>query len=340
MPHEISIDVPTVMSFTVGSVSSVVLSAGKSYQFMVRAVNYCISTRPTTICLGDFSPVAVFTVRAPRAPLAPLAPYRSGNSLLGTPGLNNAVVVIRWAPPVDNGGSPITNYFLSYGAPGSPYTEINVGIPLLNPTAFTQTLEYSVGNLTDGVAYRFFVTAVNALGRSAASPVLSVIVAGFAGVDPTGALIYASIQPTIIAIDSSSVSLSWPMPPSNSTGGSPITGYKVYMYAGVGLNTLASPQVVFQEQQVVSTALPAGSPVPIGGTFTLSFNGSTTVDLSFNASASDVQTALENLPGVFSVSVNQTFNLNNGFGRAAFIFQTPSIGLTLYLFCCRLGDYL
>lgn len=59
---------------------------------------------------------------------------------------------------------------------------------------------------------------------------------------------YASVNPTILAVSSSEVTLSWPAPVD--TGKSPITGYHVYMFDGIGLNSQADPQPVKHEIQV------------------------------------------------------------------------------------------
>jgi hypothetical protein len=48
------------------------------------------------------------------------------------------------------------------------------------------------------------------------------------------------------------------------------------------------------------------SPVPAGGSFTLSFAGSTTGSLNFNASAAQIDSALESLPGLGAGTVNIT----------------------------------
>jgi hypothetical protein len=307
-------DVPNVTQFDVGSINSVVLSAGKSYRFMVRAVNYCISTKPTTICLGAFSDQAIFTVRAPRAPLAPLGPYKSSRTNIGTAASGDATIVINWSPPVDNGGSQITTYLIYWAAPGAvAYTEVDTqGIPPASVASGNQVLQWSFSNLLEGNAYRFYIVAVNALGRSAASPVLSAVAGVLPGIDFAGNLVYASVVPTITGVDSSSVSLSWPMPSSNSTGGSAVTGYKVWMFPGVPLNSLTNPVVVFQDVQMVSTRLGSGS-TPLSGSFTLSFNGSTTPDLAFNITAVDMKAALEDLPGVLYVSINQVVNAFSGY---------------------------
>jgi len=45
------------------------------------------------------------------------------------------------------------------------------------------------------------------------------------------------------------------MTTASSTGSLPPTGYKLYMYPGIGMNTIANPQTVFQEVQLVQTSI-------------------------------------------------------------------------------------
>lgn len=59
---------------------------------------------------------------------------------------------------------------------------------------------------------------------------------------------YATISPTVLAVSSSEVTLSWAAPVD--TGKSPVTGYHVYMFDGVGLNSQADPEPVKHEIQV------------------------------------------------------------------------------------------
>ena len=53
------------------------------------------------------------------------------------------------------------------------------------------------------------------------------------------------------------IALSWKSPVMNSTGGSPITGYKVYMFPGVPLITAADPEPVKKEIQQITTYVAA-----------------------------------------------------------------------------------
>ena len=89
------------------SISSPTVLSGKQYLFKVRSQNQ--------YGLGDFSPISQFTAREPIAPpLSPTALKRDSDST----GATNfdpkfATIVIQWSDPIDNGGSPLTNYEIS-----------------------------------------------------------------------------------------------------------------------------------------------------------------------------------------------------------------------------------
>lgn len=312
-------DQPNVLTKTVDTTNGI--QPGKSYRFIVRAINYCVAgtSNKNVACLGTFSEPSVFAARGPRVPLPPTIPYRSSSSLIGATS-SSGQITIRWHAPIDNGGSPITGYSISMAAPGAPY--VSTAFTLLTTATcaalatsdsklalctanFGLILEATFSTLKIGSVYRFYVVAQNARGNSAASPVLSVVAGKPAGMDSTGILTYSLVSPTLTAIDSTAVTLAWPMPASTSTGGTPLTGYQVYMFAGVGLNTLSTPIQVYKEVQLITSSVTVGT-VSIGGSFSISFNNSMTVDIPYNAASTDVAIALEDLPGVGVVTVTKT----------------------------------
>jgi hypothetical protein len=281
-------DQPEVTSFTVSTGSSLVVEAGKSYRFMVRAINYCISTEPDVVCYGEFSDTAVYAVRSPRVPLAPPMPYRHSTSSIGNYSSNDATITIRWLMPTDNGGSPILSYLIYWAAPSSSsysMVAMDVGDLLINDANVdslgnVRVLQFSHNGLKEGNVYRYYIVAVNAKGRSPASPIASIVAAVKAGIDASGNLTYATVQPTVTEVDEKEISLRWNMPSSLSTGGTPITGYRVFMYPGVSVNTLANPQVVFNEVQLIQTSVAAKLPeIQL-----LSFSGSSPFALSIYGS--------------------------------------------------------
>ncbi|MBL7497382.1 DUF11 domain-containing protein [Frankia sp. CNm7] len=134
----------------------------------------------------------------PGTPAAPTA----------TAGVSSATV--SWTAPPAN-GSPITGYVVT------PYLNGVAQAPRsFDATATSRILT----GLTPGGSYTFTVTAVNAVGTGAPSPVSNAVVP------------YAlPAAPTITAVSagSTSATLSWTAPAAN---GSPITGYVVTPFIG------------------------------------------------------------------------------------------------------------
>ena len=84
---------------------------------------------------------------------------------------------------------------------------------------------------------------------------------------------------------------------------------------------------VAEETQVVT--IRGGDPTPVGGTFTLSFAGSTTEPIRYDASASTVKANLEALPSVGTVTVYRTGPVGNGQYEWTVIFRTERGNLAM-----------
>jgi hypothetical protein len=131
--------------------------------------------------------------------------------LTATPG--NGIATLSWSAPSSDGGSPVDDYVIEGGtSPSGGGIEDNVG-------GHTAT----IGGLTNGTAYYFRVHAENAYGDGASAtvqvtPQVTPQGAGSVPGSPTG--LKTSYGDGFIA-------LSWS--PPTSTGGSPITGYHVYL---------------------------------------------------------------------------------------------------------------
>jgi hypothetical protein len=140
-------------------------------------------------------------------PTVPGAP----TGLTAAPG--NGIATLSWSSPGSDGGSPVDGYVVEGGtSPAGGGIEDNVG-------GHTAT----IGGLTNGTAYYFRVHAQNAYGDGASATVTvapQVTSQGPGSVpgSPTG--LKASSGDGFIA-------LSWS--PPTSTGGSPVTGYHVYL---------------------------------------------------------------------------------------------------------------
>lgn len=258
-------DRPLERSFVIRTRTSIGLESGKQYRLTVRAVNYCSARDADLLCRGEFSQPSVFTVRTPRAPLAPLAPEQVA---LGGPGewqTGDASIAVQWRAPVDNGGANITAYQLWMARPGrnfeKVFMETDGGYKSVDQVEGRfAVMRHVVDALDEGELYRFYVQAVNARGRSGKSPVSSFVAGTVPGLEDglregTKNATYSSVRPANVDVGETSVHVRWRAPAHNSTGGSPITGYRLFMYPGAPLNTVADPDPVKQEvQRVVVTA--------------------------------------------------------------------------------------
>ncbi len=123
-------------------------------------------------------------------------------------------VKLTWSAPGDNGGSALTGYkvYVSENSTisSSPYTTTGAGV--LNAT---------VGGLTNGTTYYFWIVAVNAQGDGTPSNSMSATPNVSAPDAPTGL--------TLDSRDDSQATVSWTAPAYD--GGSAITLYRVYYTA-------------------------------------------------------------------------------------------------------------
>jgi len=307
------LDYPNTFVFTVSTFNSPGLESGRRYRFQVRAINYCSSTNSLIACYGAFSDPVDFTVRNPLPPQPPPQPMRDSASTIGGPSAGDAVVWLHWSPPIDNGGSAITAYNLFMKTSGGTLTQITLPTPVPFP------LRASVSNLLEGQSYLFYVQAVNARGTSGMSPPTDIIASVRPGQSVFGKFTYAQTKPTLLDVSSTSVTLSWNEP--LDTGLTPITGYRVYSFPGVDLNSQAVPEPVKLDiQEVISSVddpqievqqiviLNAASGLynlfvtanALGGKIT-----NASIELKYNAGSSDMQSALRKIKYLGQVTVFQ-----------------------------------
>eukprot|EP00804_Cyclotella_cryptica_P021433 CCRYP_005783-RA/>CCRYP_005783-RA protein AED:0.00 eAED:0.00 QI:831/1/1/1/1/1/3/2372/6166 len=273
---------------------SQVVETGRQYRFQVRAINNCDTDDPDRACYGEFSEVQIFTVRDPRPPLPPSIPRRDSRTRIISS--SEASISISWSPPVDNGGSAITGYIVYMRDPDGTVTSHALG---------SETTMWQEDGLHPGEVYRFHVAAINAMGKSGNSPVLSTLAAVTPGFNYVGQVRYSDFgyRPLITDVHETSLTVKWSNVPADISGGSPITGFKLYMYKDVtALPYDADP--IHEEVQYITIS----SKSIVTGTFTLSFRGYETADISVDATSNAVKMALQNLPTINFVNVESLYN--------------------------------
>ena len=294
-------DLPDVLEYTVKTTNlgdmNQIIESGRQYQFQVRAINFCDPIDYDKACHGTFSEAQLFTVREPRRPLPPAAPKRDSYTIINTNDNSKVTVTVSWKPPVDNGGAHVSGYTL--------YVKASDDSVEMHSFEGHRTVA-SISNLNLGQVYRFYIIAINEFGRSGNSPTLTVIAGILPGQDSLDRQIYKgeTYRPRITAMEKDSVSVVWMPPPPHAQGGTPISGFKLYMYENINHNSKFDPEPVRQEvQDIIIRDLSQ-----IDGTFTVSFRGSKTDHISVNANATDIKMALQNLSTINIVSVSDISN--------------------------------
>ena len=179
------------------------LTAGTTRHYRVYAINSVgESAQPSNVISATTS------TTAPTAPDAP-------TSLTATAS-GQTTINLSWTAPSSTGGSPITGYRIQWSADGSnPWTNLT----RTNTTA-TATTDSHTG-LTAGTTRHYRVYAINSVGESAQpSNVISATTSTTAPTAPD-----APTSLTATASGQTTINLSWTAP--SSTGGSPITGYRI-----------------------------------------------------------------------------------------------------------------
>jgi fibronectin type 3 domain-containing protein len=178
------------------------LQNGTSYEFSVRAGN--------AIGYGPASNALTATPQAPGLP--PGAPQK----LVASPNLAQGIG-LSWEAPASSGTAPISGYRVYRGAPGGV---LSLHAIIGNTLSFVDTAA------VNGASYAYQVSAVNALGEGPASATI-VAQRGTAPSAPR------SLSATVAA---KSITLKWSAP--SSTGGSAITGYRIYRSTSSGSESL------------------------------------------------------------------------------------------------------
>jgi len=133
-------------------------------------------------------------------------------SARGTIGGSTGTISVEWSAVTSPQGWPVTNYLLYIDNQGDGV------FSLVSNSTNLSTLQYQFTGLADTAEYRIKVAAENAIGAGEESDEVLLAVATKPGtIDP----------PIFETATESSISIAW-TPPSDN-GGSPLTGYRVYM---------------------------------------------------------------------------------------------------------------
>lgn len=171
---------------------------GTEYRFRVVAENW----------VGEGEP------SEPSAPVTPRAVPSAPSGVLGAPG--DKRVTLTWRAPSTDGAAAVTGYRIEMAKGSGPFTTVvaNTG---------NTSLRRTISGLTNGASYRFRVRAVNAVGVGAASSASAPAVPRTTASAPRSVTAEAGRR---------SATVSWKAP--TSTGGAPITGYRILASRGGG----------------------------------------------------------------------------------------------------------
>jgi hypothetical protein len=212
---------------------------GNTYSYEIRAVNSQSLVSAPSIP----SPIA-YPIGLPGTPNQPqlaIVPGAAASNLSG--------IAVTWAAPTQSNGAMITGYTLyrtdliPVGSQQTQQPPVKLNSTLLPATQTTYTDVYA---LVGGHHYAYTVSASNAVGEGAQSQSNSII-------EPNP-IIPPTAPTNVFAVGGfDHVDLSWGQP--IATGGSPITGYKLYRAVPGGAlalyQTLGATQLSYQDAAVI-----------------------------------------------------------------------------------------
>ncbi|VDL60884.1 unnamed protein product, partial [Hymenolepis diminuta] len=207
------------------------LTENADYEFRVRAVNAAGPGEPS---------ISTEIVKVARKKIKPESP----EDVTPTDVLANSCV-LKWKPPKNDGGSPITNYVVE---------KCDEALGTWTPVrAQIRDNSIKVEDLTEGKRYLFRVAAVNIIGQSEPAETLTSIVAKnpFDAPDAPNSV-------KVVDYDRSSAAIAWK--PPESDGGNPIKGYLVEKRVGKGEWVKALPDLVSGTEATIPN-LPFGKEV-------------------------------------------------------------------------------
>jgi fibronectin type 3 domain-containing protein len=133
--------------------------------------------------------------------------------------VSDGVVQLTWQPPIDDGGDAISGYTV-YQAADTGNWQYLISV---------QTTHFKAEGLENGRTYLFSVAAINSMGQSESNSTIEAVPLG--APDAPGAL-------TAVPYNGL-VTLRWEAPAQN--GGSPITGYRIYISQNGTYALVAAP---------------------------------------------------------------------------------------------------
>ncbi|XP_072180965.1 twitchin-like [Diadema setosum] len=197
----------------------------KEYQFRVAAMNLAGT--------GPFSEPSDSTVAKPPydVPGPPAKPSCEN--------INKTTITVTWTPPDNDGGSPVTGYFVE------KCEVARARWVKCNRDAVTE-LTITLTDLTEGTKYQFRVSAANLAGVGPPSPASDTFTAKL----PFG-------KPEVTEYDTTKITITWT--PPESDGGSPITGYHVERKEKTSSRWVKITKELVTETTFTSTGLSEGS---------------------------------------------------------------------------------
>ena len=103
--------------------------------------------------------------------------------------------------------------------------------------------------------------------------------------------------------------------------------WTVTFLSNLGNIPMMGSEKVAEETQVIT--IRGGDPTPVGGSYTLTFAGSKTADIAYDASAATVKASLEALPSLGTVTVYRSGPVGNGQYTWTVIFRTERGNLAM-----------
>jgi hypothetical protein len=189
---------PVTVEATQTSKTITGLTGGTSYTFTVTSINEA-GIGPESTHSNAVTPSAATVPSAPTGVSA---------------AAGQASATVNWTAPTNNGGSAITSYKI---------TPFKAGVAQTAVTAEASATSTTVTGLTVGSSYTFTVAAINAVGTGTASAQSNAVI-------PTSSSVPGAPTGVTAQAKGSGAQLSWTAP--TSSGGSPITGYKITPFIG------------------------------------------------------------------------------------------------------------